>query len=74
MVELGQDLPLSAEAADNIVRVQAAPNDLDRNFLAVFVVGSRGQVDGAQSASADFANKLIRTELPAGNRLLRGRK
>ena len=70
MIELRQNLPLVAETPDNIVRVQPAPNDLDRNLFAIFVVGSRGQVDGAQPAPADFANELIRAELPANERLL----
>ena len=44
----------------------------DQFMFAIFVVGPRSQVDGAQSAAADFANDLIRAELPANERLLPG--
>ena len=65
MIELRQNLPLGAETPDDIVRVEPAPNDLDRDLFPILVVRSRGQVNGAQSAAADLADESVGAELPA---------
>ena len=70
MIELRQDLPFVAKTAEDVVGIEPAPNELDRNFLAIFVVGSRRQINGAQTAPADFADDLVGAELPANERFL----
>ena len=70
MIELRQNLPFIAKPAEDVLGVEPAPNELDRNLLAIFVVRSRGQIDCAQAAPANFADDLVGTELPAGEWLL----
>ena len=70
MIELRQDLPLIAKAAEYVLGIEPSPNELDRNLLAIFVVRSRRQIDRAQTAPADFADDLVSAELPAGEWLL----
>ena len=45
MVEVGEDLALGAEAADDLVGVHAAPDELDRDPLLELLVGPLRQVD-----------------------------
>ena len=58
MIELRQDLPFGAEAPQNVIRIEAAPDEFERDLLAVFVVGPGGEIDRAKSAPADLADDL----------------
>ena len=70
MIELRQDLPFIAKTAEDVLGIESSPNELDRNFFAIFVVRSRGQINCAQTAPANFADDLVGAELPANERLL----
>ena len=75
VIEAFEDLALAFEAAQQDLRVEAAPQDLDRHPSAVRVVAVRRQVDLAHAAlaeivedlvGADEAGRLPVTEGPAG--------
>jgi hypothetical protein len=71
VIELRQDLPLGAEALQDVVCIEAAFDDLDRNFLAVLIVGARCQVNGAQPAAADLTDDPISAKRAAGELIRR---
>ncbi len=70
MIELRQDLSFIAKPAEDVFGIESSPNELDRDFLAIFVVRSRRQINRAQTAPANFADDLVSAELPANQRLL----
>ena len=53
-----------AKAAKDVLGIESTPDELDRNFLAIFVVRSRRQINCAQTAPANFADDLVSAELP----------
>ena len=70
MIELRQDLPFIAKPAKYILGIESSPNELNRNFFAIFVVRSRRQINCAQTAPANFADDLVSAELPTNERFL----
>jgi hypothetical protein len=71
VIELCENLPFVAKTAENVLGVEPAPDELDRDFLSIFIVGSRREIDCPQTAPADFANNLVSAKLTAHERLLR---
>ena len=59
MLELGENLALVPETLQNIVGIEAAPNEFKRHLLAVGFVRPFRQVDRAQPAAADLAEDPI---------------
>jgi len=72
MIELGQNLPLVAETLQDIVRVQAAPDEFERDFFALLAVGADREIDGAEPAAADFAQHFVGTKVSARELFLGG--
>src|ERR1700719_1819792 len=70
MIELRENLPLVAKSAKNVLGVEPAPDEFDRDFLVIFIVGSRREIDCAQNAPADFANNLVSAKLTANERFV----
>ena len=54
MIEHGQDLPLGAEALEDLLRAHAGIDQLDRDFLGEALVVARGAIDHAHAAAADL--------------------
>jgi hypothetical protein len=65
MVEIGQNLLLVAEAAENGIGVHATLDDLDGNLLLELIVGALGQIDGAHTAASDFTQNLVGADTPS---------
>jgi hypothetical protein len=59
VIESGQDLALAAESLDDVVRVQPAPEDLDRDTLLERVVGPRGQINASHPSATDLAQDAV---------------
>ena len=70
MVELGQNLALIAEPAQNVLRIEATPDQFERDLLSVFIVGARREIDGAQSTPANFTDDLVSAKTPTGESVL----
>src|SRR5258708_4499982 len=68
MIELRQDLPLIAKATENSLGIESATDELDCDFLAVFIVRPRCEIDSPQTAAADFANDLVSAKLMTDER------
>ena len=64
MLEAGEDLPLPPEVADRVVAGAADRDDLDRDPLAVLIVGARGQIDDAHPAVAELAEHAVGADAP----------
>jgi hypothetical protein len=62
VVEVGQNLPLMAEAAENGVSIHSALDELDRNLLLILSVCSDRQVDGSHATVPDLSQDLIRPD------------
>ena len=65
MIERRDDLSLGPEAPDEILAVHAALHQLQRDPLAVRVVGAHGQKDRAHAAASDLLQDLVRADLGA---------
>ena len=68
----GEDLPLGAEALDEVGAVGAVAEDLDGDLLPVRLVGAHGEVDGAHAALAQLALDRVGAD-PAPDRRRRRR-
>jgi hypothetical protein len=68
VVQVGQDLPLGAKAAENGLRIHAALDQLDRHLLLVLIIGAHRQIDGSHAAAADLACHLVRADVPSHQR------
>ena len=66
VVEVGEDLALGAEAADDLVRVHAAPDELEGDLLLELLVGPLRQVDRAHAAPAELAHHPVGADALAG--------
>ncbi len=64
MLETGEDLPFAAEVPYRLVAGGPGGDDLDRDPLAVLVVGAGGEVDHAHAAVAEFAQHPVGTDPP----------
>ena len=69
MIEPRQRPALLLEARQDLLGVEAAPQQLDRDTLFEHV-DARRQVDDPHAAAADLALEHVRTEAPAGRRHL----
>ena len=67
MLEGGEDLPLVAEAAQDLVGVHAALDDLERDALLELLVRALGQIDHAHAAAADLLDDAVRPDAHAGS-------
>ena len=63
MLELSEDLTLVPETLQDVVGIQSAPNEFDRHFLAVGLVGPFREIDGAQPAASDLAHDPVGAQL-----------
>src|SRR5690606_17035046 len=54
-----EDLPLVTEAAQHLVRVHAAFDDLERDAPVELLVRALGQVDRAHAAAADLVHDAV---------------
>jgi len=68
MRERREDLPFAPEALHREVGAESSLDDLDRNALAILVVGTHGLVDRAHAAEPDAPNDLVGTEAVAVER------
>src|SRR4051794_19394076 len=59
MVQVGENLTLGTEAADDFVAVHAPPDQLDRDTFFELLVGPFGQVDGPHATAADFTHHPV---------------
>jgi hypothetical protein len=66
VLELGQDLALAAESAEQILVAQWRGDDLDRHLLVELVVGACREIHRAHAAAADLPGDLVRPEAPPG--------
>ncbi len=71
MVELRQNLSLVTEAPQDVVRIESAPDQFDRDLLAVFAIGSDREIDSPESAATNLSNYFVGTEMPAPEMFLR---
>jgi hypothetical protein len=70
VVARGEDLPLVAEAAQHLVRVHAALDDLERHSLLEMLVRALGQVDHAHAAAADLVDDAVGSDARPGSERL----
>src|SRR6185295_1265321 len=66
VVEPGEDLALAPEAADQLVRVEPALQQLDRHLLLVLGVGALGEIDRSHAAAAELRDDPVGPEPRAG--------
>src|SRR5690606_9147752 len=62
MVEIGQDLPLGAEAPDHLGRIPAGPDQLDRYALLELAIDALGTPDRAHATAPDFLDQAKRAD------------
>ena len=62
VVEVGEDLPLLAEAPRHELAVYVSTDQLDRDFPAVLLVGPLAQVDRAHAAVVDLFEHAVGAE------------
>jgi hypothetical protein len=66
MFQIGQNLALVAEPAEDGCRVHAALDQLDGDLLVKLPVRAFGQVHRAHAAAPDLSNNPIRADHGAG--------
>ena len=62
MIEHREDLPLGAEAPQDLVRAHARVDQLDRDFLGEALIVAGGPIDHAHAATADLLDHPVRPE------------
>src|SRR5262249_14418195 len=66
MIEAGENLPLIAKAADDVLAFQPGAKEFDRNLFLILIVRAARKVDRSHSSMADFAQQLIVADEPPG--------
>src|SRR5215468_1177282 len=61
MFQIGQNLALNSETAQDFVSIGASLENFDRDALFKLSVGALGQVDGSHAAAAKFADDCVCT-------------
>ena len=75
MLEAGEDFPLGAKAAQDVISVEPAAQQLDRHLLAELSSAAHRQVHAAHSAPAEFPDDpVIPDQLTADRRGLAARR
>src|SRR5579872_2602288 len=69
MVQAGQYLPLVAEALDDELGVEVAPDELDGDLLTESLVGAGGQVNHTHTTLADFPDHSVGPDAPPSARV-----
>jgi hypothetical protein len=62
MREVGENLPFTAKAADDQLRIQALSHEFYGDVLGIFGIAAYCQVDDAHTAAADFAEQFVGSE------------
>jgi hypothetical protein len=62
VLEVGQDLPFHQEPPPDLGVVGASADQLDRDLLAVLIVGPDPQIDGPHPAPSQLAGHLVRPQ------------
>ena len=62
VIELGENLPLAAEAHRGAVAVEAAPHELDRDDLSELAVGALGPIHDAHASTPQLVDHAIGTD------------
>ena len=62
VIELGENLPLAAEAHRGVVAVEAAPHQLERDDLSELAVGALGPIHDAHASTPQLVDHAIGTD------------
>ncbi len=69
VVEIGENLALAPEPVEQLGRVQAVPDQLERGLLPELLVVADRQIDGAHAAAPDFPHHAPGAQTRADDRV-----